>query len=89
MGSEHSTVQRVAVVRQRARYETVVGGIVRGGVEHAVEYEHARGLVQLVLLFLSLGDLYVRDKIARRDARRIDIMPDIHSFSPIIAFYVL
>ena len=45
----HEHVDRVAVLGQRVRHEAVVAGIGHRRVEEAVDDEHPRGLVQLVL----------------------------------------
>ena len=51
---EHQRVERIAVVAERARDEAVVGGIVHGAVQHAVEPQQAGLLVQLVLVLAAL-----------------------------------
>ena len=53
---EHQRVERIAIVAVGPRDEAVVGGIVHGAVEHAIETEQPRLLVQLVLVLAALGD---------------------------------
>ena len=51
--AEHQHIQRVAVVRPGAGDEAVVGGIVRGGVEYAVEDQQTGLLVQRQYKFIQ------------------------------------
>jgi hypothetical protein len=48
-------VEGIVVVTIGLRQEAVVGGIVDGAVQHAVEEEQARALVQLVFHLGALG----------------------------------
>ena len=81
LAAQYQYVERISVVRVRARDETVVRGIVRGRVQYSVQYQHARLLVDFVLVFASLRDLDDADEIFGRDPLGIDIVPDIHIFS--------
>ena len=50
-------VQRVAVLAQRVLHVAVVGGIPRRGEQQPVEPDATRGVVHLILVAVSLGDL--------------------------------
>ena len=76
---QHQRVERIPVVAERARDETVVGRIVDRAVEHAIETEEARLLVQLVLVgaaFRHLDD----DRKRRLDERvvYVAVVPGMH-----------
>ena len=77
--AEDEHVQRVAVVRQRAGQKAVVGGIDRGSIEHAVEPQQPRFLVQLIFFLAALRDLDERLEVLFRDPRLRDVVPDIHA----------
>ena len=79
-GTHHEDVERVPVLRERARNKSVVRGIVGRRVEHAVQDQHPGLFVEFVFLFLPLGDLDIRDKVAGRDAFGGNVVPDIHRF---------
>src|SRR5687767_8017837 len=55
--AEDERVQRIPVIAIRAGNESVVGGVVDGAVEHAIEAQQARLLIELVLVLAALGDL--------------------------------
>ena len=71
--AEHQRIERVAVVAERARDEAVVGRIVHGAVEHAIESQEAGLLVQLVLVLASLRDLD-DDGEGLLDVRVVDVV---------------
>ena len=50
LGAEHQHVQRVAVVAVGPGDKAIVGGVMGGGVQNAVQDDQARLLVQLVLV---------------------------------------
>ena len=77
LAAKHQHVQRVVVVRIGAGNQAVVGGIVGGGVQDAVQNQGTRFLVQLVFFLAALFDLDDGDKVLRRDAGRGNVMPDI------------
>lgn len=76
--AEHQHIERVAVLGIGAGDEPVVCRIVGGGVQDAVEPEQAGFLVHLVFVFAALGNFDDRGKILGADARRGDVMPDVH-----------
>jgi carboxypeptidase family protein len=54
--AQHEYIERVVVLGERLRNETVVGGIVDGRVEDAVEADQAAGFVQFILHAGAEGD---------------------------------
>lgn len=49
---EHQHIQRVVIICVSAGDQAIIGGIMRGGIEDAVQNQMARFLVQLVFLLL-------------------------------------
>ena len=80
--AEHQRVQRVAVVAEGPGDEAVVGGIVNGAVEHAVEAQQPRLLVQLVLVLAALGNLddYGKRRLDERVVH-VAVVPGVHLFN--------
>lgn len=78
LAAQYQHVQRVTVLGPRAGDEAVVRGVVRGGIEDAVQTQHARLLVELVLVLRALLDLDHGPEVLRLYAGGGDIMPDIH-----------
>ncbi len=54
--AQDQSIERISVVAIRARNEAVVGRIVHGAVEHPVETQEARLLVEFVFVGAALGD---------------------------------
>ena len=82
LAAQYEHVERVAVVGEGARDKPVAGGVHRRGVQHAVQPQYARRLVQLVLALRALLDLDIAHKVFRLDARGVDVVPDIHIHFP-------
>ena len=74
---EHQHIQRVVIICVSAGDQAIIGGIMRGGIEDAVQNQMARFLVQLVFLFAPFFDFDYSDKIVLGNAGRGNIMPDI------------
>src|SRR5207249_6497343 len=55
--TEHEHVERIAVLAVGPGQEAVIGGVVDRAVEHAIDAQQARRLVQLVLDLRALGNL--------------------------------
>ena len=53
---EDQSIERIAVVAERARDEAVVGGIVHRAEKHAIQFEQPGFLVQLVLVLGPFGN---------------------------------
>jgi hypothetical protein len=53
--SEHQHVERIAVVAERSRDESVVRRVVDGAVEHAIQTEKSRLFVELVFVRAAFG----------------------------------
>ena len=68
--AQHQHVERVVVLGERLRDEAVVGRVVDGGVEDAVELEQAGLLVELVLDAGAERDLDDRVELLRGCPRR-------------------
>ena len=81
LGAEHQHIQRVIVVRIGTRDQPVIRGIMRRGVQDAVELDQTGLLVQLIFIFASLGDFHDRDEVVRRNAFGVNFVPDIHKIN--------
>jgi hypothetical protein len=77
--AEHQRIERVPVVAVGARDEAVVGRIVHGAVEDAIQPQEAGLLVQLVLVLAALLNLDDDGK-GVLDERVVDVtvMPRVH-----------
>ena len=83
LGAEYQHIQRVVVERVSARNKAVIRRVVGGSMQHAVEMEHAGLFVELIFHFAALADF--NDGVKRRagDARRVDVMPNVHLRTPL------
>ena len=63
------------VIRIGEGDHAIVGGVVRGGVEDAVQPQQARFLIQFIFIFSALGDLDNGNKAGWRYPCRIHIVP--------------
>src|SRR5438445_143021 len=77
--TEHKHVERVAVLAVGLREEAVVRRVVHGRVQHAVQPQQARALVELVLHLRALGDLDDRAEVTLDVVAQLDIVPRVHS----------
>ena len=79
---QHQRVERIAVIAERARDEAVIGRIVDGAVEHAIEPQQARLLVELVLVLAAVRD-FDDDRKRGLDQGVVDIavVPGMHASS--------
>src|SRR5262245_42593967 len=77
--AQDQRVERVAVAAVAARNESVVGRVVHGAGENAIEPEEPRPLVELVLVLAALRDLD-DDREAFGDRRFVDrnVVPRMH-----------
>jgi hypothetical protein len=75
--AEHEHVKRVVVLRQRLRDEAVVGRVVDGRVQHAVELDQAGDLVELVLHRRAEGDLDDGVELLRDVLAGGDVVPGV------------
>src|SRR5205814_7348649 len=72
-------VERVAVRAVGLREEAVVRRVVHGRVQHAVQPQQARALVELVLHLRALGDLDDRAEVTLDVVAQLDVVPRVHS----------
>ena len=79
--AEHQDVQRIAVFRQRAGNETVIGGIYSRGIQDSVQLQKPRFLIEFVLRLAAFGNFDKRFETARGDPLFGNIVPDVHNFS--------
>ena len=80
--TQHQRVERVAVVAEGARDEAVVGGIVHGAVEYAVEPQQAGLLVQLVLVLAAHRNFDDDgEHLLDHMVVNVDVVPSVHAFS--------
>src|SRR5206468_3844823 len=77
--AEHEHVEGVAVLAVGLRQEAVVRRVVHGGVQHAIEPEQARALVELVLHLRALGNLDDRAEVTLDVVAQLDVVPWVHS----------
>src|SRR5256886_16473715 len=77
--TEHKHVERVAVLAVGLREEAVVRRVVHGRVQHAVQPQQARALVELVLHLRALGDLDDRAEVMLDVVAQLDVVPRVHS----------
>jgi len=75
-------VQRIPVLMQSARDETVVAGIVHGTEQDAVELEHPAHLVELVLVSAARRDLDDRGDLLGRVGSYGQIVPQVEHYAP-------
>ena len=61
--AEHEHVQRVAVLGICARNKSIVGGVVGGGIKHAVKPKHAGFFVHFIFIFTAGRNLNYSGKI--------------------------
>ena len=88
--AQDENVERVTIIGQGARDETVVGRVVGRGVQDAVKLEHAGSLVHLVFLLATLGNFDDGNEFLRFDPGIGNIMPDIHGLiSPLVYLSLL
>ena len=77
--AEHQRIERVAIVAEGPRDEAVVGRIVDGAVQHAIETQQAGLLVQLVLVLAALRNFDDdRERALDRAFVEIAVMPWVH-----------
>jgi hypothetical protein len=74
-------MKRIAVPAERPRDEAVVGGVIDGAVEHAIEPQQSRLLVQLVLVLAALGN-FDDDRKPVGDDGLVDVtvVPGVHGW---------
>src|SRR6266496_5515934 len=77
LGDVDEDIERVAILVQRARDESIISRIMNSGIEHAVEANHAGGLVQLVFVAASGWYLDHGRHVVRRMNPGWQIMPRI------------
>ena len=83
LGADDQDVQRVPVVAVGAGDKAVVRGVMRRGIEDAVEDDEAGLLVELILFLAALRDLDDGYELLGADALGVDIVPDVgHVFPP-------
>ena len=78
--SEHKHIQRIAVAAEGAGDEAVVRRVVNGAVQHTVEAQEARFLIQLVLVLAA--HRYLDDgRESFGNARLVDriVVPGMHA----------
>src|SRR5262245_61213930 len=82
--TQHQHVKGVAVVAEGLRQEAIVGGVVNGAGQDAVEREQAGRLVQLVLDLRAFGDLDHRAEMPLDLVAELDVVPRVHhaEYSP-------
>src|SRR5688572_27589014 len=73
----HQHVERIPVFVKRAGNETVVARVVHGGIQHAVETDQPRPLVELVLVAAAARDLDDRRDLLRRMNAGGEIVPRV------------
>jgi hypothetical protein len=76
--AEDEHVQRVTVVAERPRQETVVRRVVHRRVQDAIEPQQAGRLVQLVLHLRALRDLDHGVEVALDVLAELDVVPRVH-----------
>ena len=77
LGNVHENVERIAILVQGARNESVVSWIMHRRVEHAIESNHAARLVQLVFVSAAGRNLDYRGDVVRRMNPRRQLVPEI------------
>jgi len=77
--AQHQRIQRIPIVTERARDEAVVGRVVHGAVEHAVEPHEARFLVELVLVLAAHRDLdHDGEDLGDEVVVNVEVVPRVH-----------
>ena len=77
LGAQHKHIQRIAVIRIGARNEAIIGRIMRGCIQNAVQPQQTGLFVQFILFLAACRDLDHRGEPFRRDAARINVVPDV------------
>jgi hypothetical protein len=80
--AQHQHVERIVVLGQSLGDESIVGRVVDGGVENAVEFDQAAGLVELALHAGAEGTFNDRLELARQLIAGSDVVPGMDHESP-------
>ena len=73
--AEHQHVERIVIFGERLRDEAIVGRVIHGRIEDAVELDEAAGLVELVFHARSERDLDDRVEFLRELLAGSDVVP--------------
>ncbi len=77
--TEHEDVERIVVGTEGLRQEAIVRRIVHGAVQHSVQPQEPRPLVQLVLELGALGNLDDGSEVRLDMLAQFDVVPGMHA----------
>jgi hypothetical protein len=87
--AEDENVERVIIFGERLRNESVIGGIVDGGIENAIEADEAARFVEFILHARAERDLDDAVEFLRKFVARSDVVPGMDHKNLSLGMFIL